>query len=98
PLAQQKKELADAKADLAEKERKLERKLEHQRLLTRAEALLDKGKYAEAKKLFSQALELQPGHADTIKGLTAAEAGLLVAARGKADETKRNAEIERILA
>jgi tetratricopeptide (TPR) repeat protein len=93
-LVRQRRELADAKAGLDEQKRKLE----HARLLVRAQDALGKDDHALAKKLFAQALDLVPGDADTVKGLAAAEAGLLVAANRQKDRSKRQAELEQLLA
>jgi tetratricopeptide (TPR) repeat protein len=97
-LARQQKELADAEKRLEEKSRAMERNLEHARLLDRAEAALEKGKYVDAKKFFTQALELKPDDGKARAGLVQVEVALASAARTEKDEKKLKAEIDQLLA
>ena len=97
-LAKQRKELTEAQARLEEKSKALERRLEFRRVLDRAESALEKGRYAEARKLFTRALELMPDDGKARAGLVQAEVALASAAKGDRDDKKLRAEIEQLLA
>ena len=93
-VEQEKKKLADAVAQLDEQKRKLE----HARILAKAEAAMNKGDIAEAEKLYKQALDVLPNDADTVKGLVSVQSALLAKKKTEDADKKRRDEVETLLA
>lgn len=83
------------------REREETNRLALTRLLHQAEGALAKKQYAQAEKLYREALKLNPDDADAKSGLIAAQTSILaaeaVAAHVRQEERKRQAEIARLL-
>jgi tetratricopeptide (TPR) repeat protein len=99
-LADDEKRLSDREKELAEKEAKLElanRKVEFGRLLTVADAALEKKHYPEAEKLYTEALKLVPGDSQALAGLVRAKTGAELATQAGEDKEKRQTEYKRLM-
>src|SRR5262249_24586377 len=77
--------------------KELERKNEHFRLFTKAEKELARNNYAEAEKLYTQALDLIPNDADTIKGLVETRTRALAVQKAEEEGKKRKLEVDRLV-
>jgi tetratricopeptide (TPR) repeat protein len=73
------------------------KKREHARLVARAKVAMAKGDFAEAEKLYNQALDLIPD-ADTRDGLVAAVTAAQTAGKTEESEKKRQKDLEELLA
>jgi tetratricopeptide (TPR) repeat protein len=109
PVAQDDTEQKDAERKRLEAERKA---LEDQRsqlnletkrwqfkdLLTRAQAELDKKHYAEAEKLYTDALKLFPSDPEALRGLIVAGSAVTSAGKPGEDKEKTKTEFDRLVA